>query len=172
MTPRDPAPTLYLVRHAIAENAGADTRDADRALTRRGAARMRRAARGLKRLGIKPDVILSSPLRRAAETAALIAGALAPNLTVEPYDALAPGHDPAEIARGLERHRTARHIVLVGHEPGISEFASYLLSGGTELPLPFKKGAVAAIRAASLAPRPEGQMLWFLTPKQLRLLGS
>lgn len=172
MTASDQGPTLYLVRHAIAEDAGRGTRDADRALTPRGIARMRCAARGLKRLGIEFDAILSSPLRRAAETAALLADALAPDLTVETYEALAPGYGPAETARGLRRHRGARHLILVGHEPHLGELASYLLTRGEELPLPFKKGAVAAILMASLPPTANGRLLWFLTPKQFRLLGS
>lgn len=171
-----PAPdrctTLYLVRHAIAEEPDGTRDDADRVLTRGGVTRMRRAARGLKRLGIEPDAILSSPLRRAVQTADLVARALAPRLAVETCDALAPGHTPAEVARSLARHRGARHVVLVGHEPGIGELASFLLTGATGLPFPFKKGAVAAVRVDSLPPDGAGRLLWFLTPKQLRRLGS
>lgn len=133
---------------------------------------MRRAARGLKRLGLRPDTILSSPLRRAAETAALIAAAVAPDQAVEMCEELAPGHAPPDVAQVLRRHRAARHIVLVGHEPGIGELASYLLMAGAELSLPFKKGAIAAIRVESLSARSGGRLSWFLTPKQLRLLGS
>ena len=83
--------TLYLVRHAIAQVADPGMRDADRRLTAQGRQRMRRAARGLRSLGIVPDMVLSSPLLRAAETAAILVRVLAPPLAVEVYPALAPG---------------------------------------------------------------------------------
>jgi phosphohistidine phosphatase len=75
---------LYLVRHASAEVAAAGMGDADRRLTPDGAQRMRRAAAGLKRLGIIADAVLSSPLPRAEETASILVRALTPKLPVTP----------------------------------------------------------------------------------------
>ncbi|HVO26079.1 MAG TPA: phosphohistidine phosphatase SixA [Candidatus Margulisiibacteriota bacterium] len=165
--------TLYLVRHGIAELPSGDTPDGERALTAAGTRKMMRAALGLKRLGIVPDVVLSSPLRRAQETAALLASTLAPDLAVEPYEPLAPGTAPADLLRGLRSYRAAAHLVLAGHQPDLGELASHLLTGSASLaPLPFKKGAVAAIEVASLPPRAAGVLRWFLTPKQLRTIGQ
>ena len=165
--------TIYLVRHAIAADASADTPDSERALTAEGTRKMTRAAIGLRRLGIVPDVVLSSPLRRAQETAAVVVATLASELAVEIYQPLAPGTAPAELVRGLRPYRTVRHLMLVGHQPDLGELASYLLTGSAGLaPLPFKKGAVAAIEVSSLPPRANGVLLWFLTAKQLGAIGS
>jgi phosphohistidine phosphatase len=160
--------TLYLVRHGIAADASADADDKDRALTAEGTRKMTRAAIGLKQLGIAPDVILSSPLRRAQETAALLAETLAPNVAVEIYQPLAPGTAAAELVRDLRPYRAVHHLMLVGHQPDLGELASHLLTGSVALaPLPFKKGAVAAIDVSSLPPRASGVLRWFLTSRQL-----
>jgi phosphohistidine phosphatase len=165
--------TIYLVRHAIAADPSADTPDSERALTTEGTRKMRRAAVGLRRLGIVPEAVLSSPLRRAQETAAVVVATLGLELAVELYQPLAPGTAPAELVRGLRPYRTARHLMLVGHQPDLGELASYLLTGSGGLaPLPFKKGAVAAIEVSSVPPRAHGLLQWFLTARQLGDIGA
>ena len=160
---------IYLVRHGIAGPATEGGSDADRALTPEGQRKMRRIATGLKRLGVAPDIVLSSPLRRAQETAAVVASGLMSDPSVEIYPPLAPGHAALEVLKGLRPHRTARELMLVGHEPDMGLLASHLLTGSAPLaPLPFKKGAVAAIRVDSVPPRAAGELLWFMAPKQLR----
>lgn len=163
---------IYLVRHGIAGPAVAGMSDADRRLTPDGERKMGRIAAGLKQLGVLPDVVLSSPLRRAEETAAVITSVLAPKADVEIYSLLAPGHEAADVAKGLRAYRNAREAVLVGHQPDLGLLASFLLTGSAHLvPLPFKKGGVAAIRVAALPPRAAGTLMWFMTPKQLRAIG-
>jgi phosphohistidine phosphatase len=164
---------IYLVRHAIAEVAAGGKSDADRRLTSEGRRRMRGVAAGLRRLGIVPEVLLSSPLRRAEETAAVIVDVLGPELTVEILPALAPGCAPDEVLAALHRHRAAGQLMLVGHQPDLGCLASHLLTARADLvPLPFKKGGVAAIELSSLPPRSPGILHWFLTPKQLRLVAD
>ena len=161
---------LYLVRHAIAETRG-QTADADRRLTVGGVRRMHRAALGLKRLGVVPDLVLSSPLRRAEETATVLLPILAPDLRIEIYPPLAPGNPISEVISGLRTYRRAHHLVLVGHQPALGELASQLLTSSPSLvPLPFKKGGAAAIEVSALPPRAAGRLKWFVTAKQLRLL--
>ena len=164
---------IYLVRHAIAGRATEGMSDADRALTSAGEEKMRRAAAGLEGLGVAPDVILTSPLRRAEETATVVANVLSSQPPVEIYPPLAPGHDASQVLRGLHRYRSTRELMLVGHEPDMSLLAAQLLTESTALaPLPFKKGAVAAIRVDSVPPRAAGKLLWFMTPKQLRAMAE
>jgi len=164
---------LYLVRHGIAGPAPTGMSDSDRVLTADGSRKMRRIAIGLKRLGVAPDAVLSSPLRRAEETAVIVANALVRQLPVEIYPLLAPGYAAAEMLKGLRPHRAARQLVLVGHQPDLGQLASHLLTRAPGLaPLPFKKGAVAAIRVDAIPPRGPGELLWFMTPKQLRTVGS
>jgi phosphohistidine phosphatase len=162
---------LYLVRHGVAEAPAANVGDEERRLTPGGVRKMQRAALGLKRLGVAPDRILTSPLHRARETAEILRAALAADLTLQTYPPLAIGQHPEAVVRGLRPFRRARHLVLVGHQPQMSELASYLLTGspGVVLP-PFKKGAVAAVEVAALPPPLPGSLHWFLQPKQLRAL--
>jgi phosphohistidine phosphatase len=165
--------TLYLVRHGVAAPASPNTVDADRALTEDGARKAARVARGLRALNVRPVAILSSPLRRAHETAEILASILAPKVAVELYPPLAFGHEPRDVVQGLRTHRGAEQIMLVGHEPNMGELTSFLLTGSSNLvQLPFKKAATAAVTVPSLPPRSAGVLEWFLTPAQLRLLGQ
>jgi phosphohistidine phosphatase len=160
---------IYVLRHGIAGPVPAGMSDSDRALTTEGKRRMEHVAAGLKRLGIAPDVILSSPLRRAQETAAIVASVLVHELAVETYDRLAPGHEAAEVLRGLLRYRSARHLMLVGHQPGLGQLISQVLTGSPALlALELKKGGAAAIAAAKIPPSSAGVLQWLLTAKQLR----
>jgi phosphohistidine phosphatase len=164
--------TIYLVRHAIAGPAETGMSDADRTLTVEGQRKMVRVVRGLKRLGIEPDVVLTSPLKRADETARLLVGGLAPGADCQTLPRLAPGNSPVDVASALHAYGGKRHVMLVGHEPDLGHLASHLLAGSATLAaLPFKKGGVAAIRVGALPPHSGGVLLWFLTPKQLRLIG-
>lgn len=161
---------LYLVRHAIAEPRG-QRADVDRRLTADGVRRMQRAALGLKRLGVAPELILSSPLRRAGETAEILVPILARDLPIEIYPPLAPGNPVSEVISGLRMYRRAHHLLLVGHQPALGELASQLLTSSPSLvPLPFRKGGAAAVEVSALPPRAAGTLKWFVTAKQLRLL--
>jgi len=164
---------IYLVRHGIAGPATAEVNDANRSLTPEGTRKLTRVAAGLKRLGVAPEVVLTSPLRRAEETAAVLVGVLVPHIEVQIYPLLAPGHAAAEVVNGLSAHRHADSLMLVGHQPDMGELASYLLTGSSNVTvLPFKKGGVAAVRTAAVPPRGAGILEWFLTPKQLRAIGA
>lgn len=164
---------LYLVRHARAEERAATGDDADRRLTAEGARRMRRAAAGLARLGVAPDAILTSPRVRAEQTATILAEALAPRLSLDVYPPLDAGHRPAEVLAGLHRYRTAGALMLVGHQPDLGRLASYLLTGSPDtVPLPFKKGAVAAIEVSGLPPNGCGVLRWFVTARQLAAMAG
>src|SRR5688572_2926567 len=137
--------TIYLVRHGIAGDAPAGMSDADRALTPQGKHRLVRIARALRHLGVEPDIILSSPLKRADETAHLLAAGLPGKPEVTIYQRLAPGNAPAEVLSGLRPYRGKKAVVLVGHQPGLGQLASHLLTGSANLAtIALKKGGVAA----------------------------
>jgi len=165
---------VYLVRHAIAEDRKTSKKaDAERPLTRDGIDRMKAAVRGLSVLGLAPDLVLTSPLRRARETAAILAAGLG-KITLEHLSALAPGGDPKAVLAALRRRSELRSIALVGHQPGMSALAAFLLVGATgRAPsLLFKKGAVACL-TIELGSRPRRASLeWLLQPGALRCLGS
>jgi phosphohistidine phosphatase len=159
---------LYLIRHAIAEDRSAEGSDEDRALTPRGKARMLRASEGLRKLKVQPELILTSPLRRARETAEILAKALS-DAPVEPMAELAAGIDPGQAARALRAHARAKELALVGHQPGLGLLASLLLTGSaTSLEIDLRKGGVVCIEAELSEGEAKSSLLWLATPKLLR----
>lgn len=165
--------TLYLMRHGIAEDHSPSGTDADRALTAEGVRKTSRGAAGLRTLGVAPDLILTSPLRRAEETARLVGEALdaGDRITLAPL--LAGGYAPEDVLTGLAVPRRAAQVMLVGHQPDLGLLASYLMTGTATLaPLPFRKAAVAAFSLDGFPPRTPAELQWFLTPAQLRALGG
>ncbi len=162
---------LYLVRHAIAFDRDSVTwpADAERPLTPQGIERFRQAARGLHSLVPSVDVVLSSPYRRAWDTALLLRGE-AGWPPPERCDALASGDVPALLA-AIAAHASPRSIALVGHEPHLSEFATSLLFPLAERPaIEMKKGAVACLECAEPLTGSTAVLLWLLPPRILRRL--
>lgn len=160
---------LYLMRHGIAEDGRPGQSDADRALTEEGRKRVAEIAAGLRRIEVRPDGILASPLLRAQQTAAIVGEVLAPKLRVETLRALA-FEDAREVLAELVGYIGHRDLMLVGHQPSMGELASQLLTGSPlKVQMPFKKGAVACIEISSIPPRGPGELSWFATPKVLRL---
>lgn len=161
--------TLYLIRHAIAEDRSDEwPDDGKRPLTTKGIAKMREVVAGLAALEPQIEDVLSSPLVRAKQTADVLLEGLkpAPRLSIVP--ALAPGGAPAQIAEALSGHAGAESLAIVGHEPGLGELAAWLV--GAKTPFAFKKGGICRIDVAKLPPGGTGQLVWFATPKMLRAL--
>ena len=157
---------LYLVRHGVAEERGdAWPDDAKRPLTEEGMSRVRKAARGLSRLGVVFDIVLTSPLVRARQTAEIVAGGLAPRPSLVNIDALAPDSGYAALITELEKHARKPRIALVGHEPDIGELGARLV--GSRRSIEFKKGAICRSDVDEIPPNGPGQLRWFLTPKIL-----
>lgn len=161
---------LYLIRHGLAAERGDDyPDDTKRPLTSRGIQRLKREANGLVALDVSFDLILTSPLVRARQTAEIIAAALPARPNIVNTDALAPGGSHAAIMDEFVKHARRARIALVGHEPGIGELAARLI--GARQAITFKKGAICRIDVRALPPTGPGQLRWFLTPKILRQIG-
>jgi phosphohistidine phosphatase len=165
---------LYIVRHAIAVERGdaAYPWDDDRPLTPEGIHKFRLASRGLEKLGVKPSRILSSPLIRARQTAEILRDAVAPDLEIEYTPSLKPG---AEFSEGLGAVVAlgAKSVAVVGHEPHLSEFASYLLCGpGPTSSLVLKKGAAALVRFPAEPAPGLGFLEWLIQPGALRRIAE
>ena len=158
---------LYLIRHGSAEPRGdAWPDDAKRPLSEDGMSRLKKEARGLARLDVAVDVVLSSPLVRTKQTAEIVAAALDSRPPIVNVDSLAPGGSYAALVADLEKHARKHAIALVGHEPGIGELAARLI--GSRHPIEFKKGAVCRIDLDEIPPSGPGDLRWMLTPKILR----
>ncbi|MCB9851434.1 MAG: phosphohistidine phosphatase SixA [Phycisphaerales bacterium] len=160
---------VYLVRHAIAveRDALVSLDDASRELTDQGITRMRRAVRGLNKIGVEIDEIWTSPLTRARQTAEILADARGFHGRVRIAPALAPGGDVETVVRELREASRESSIALVGHEPDMGELATLLLTGKTGSFVPFKKGGIACVELDDGVPG-TGELKWLLTPKQLR----
>jgi phosphohistidine phosphatase len=158
---------LYLIRHGVAEERG-DTwpDDSKRPLTDDGAARLRKSARGLVRMDVGFDVILTSPLVRARQTAEILAAAFPSRPAIVVVDSLAPGGSYQAFLMDLEKQSRRGRIALVGHEPGIGELAAKLV--GSRHALSLKKGAVCRIDVDVLPPAGPGALRWLATPRMLR----
>ena len=160
---------IYLIRHGVAEPRGeAWPDDAKRPLTDHGIDRLRKSARGLARIGVSPDVVLTSPLVRTRQTAEVVAAAFDPKPHIVTAESLAPGGSFQAVIADLEKQSRKASIALVGHEPGIGELAARL--AGSRHPFEFKKGAVCRIDLDALPPTGPGTLVWFLTPRIMRSL--
>jgi phosphohistidine phosphatase len=160
---------LYVIRHGLAEERGdAWPDDTKRPLTDEGMSRMRKSARGLARIGVTIDIILTSPLVRARQTAEIVAGGLDPRPSLVNIDSLAPDGSYAAVVADLEKHSRRARIALVGHEPMLGELAARLI--GSRHAIEFKKGAVCRIDIDDLPPAGPGDLRWMLTPKIMRAL--
>lgn len=156
--------TVYLVRHAIAEDRGPVWPDDHaRPLTVRGAARMQQIARRLADRGVQVERIWSSPLVRALQTADILAPLWTPAGTVEVVEALAPGHTPSHAGPALAARRASGPVALVGHEPDLGWLAAWMI--GAESPVPFKKGGVARVDVPDGLAAGAGRLVWLVTPK-------
>jgi len=162
---------LYVLRHGVAEAAAPGGDDARR-LTPRGRVKMRAAAAGLRALGVPLDALLTSPLPRAAETAEIVAAAYGGTPAPRILPALSPAVSPAELVRALKPFARHAHVMVVGHEPRLSELGSFLLTASTDaLALRLKKGGCFAIELTTLVPPAGAVLCWLLTPRQLRRRG-
>lgn len=158
---------LILVRHAVAfeRNAKRWPDDSQRPLTKRGADKFREAAAGLVKLVPEVAICLTSPFRRAARTAELLAQAGWPKPMVLPE--LEPGVDPHIVANALAKLKTKGPIAIVGHEPALSELTAFLLGQAKPI-FEYKKGGAASLEFPHVIAQDEGRLKWLATPKLLR----
>ena len=165
---------LYLLRHAIAvDREDFAGEDSERPLTRDGENKMNRIAKGIRALKLSFDVVLSSPYRRAQETAGILVARFNNRRHLRLTDTLTPRGDKRalieEIA-ALGAH--AESIVLVGHEPCLSTLAAMLIFGKPAAGLTLKKGGLCKLNINHLRFGRCGEMEWLLTPRQLIALAD
>lgn len=146
-----------------------DIPDDERPLTRAGEKRFRQAARGLARIADRPDALLTSPLPRAQRTAELAAKAWG-KVSATDTPSLAGG-ELGEVVKAIEEQGAEATVAVVGHEPQVSELLGRLLGTNKADRLTFRKGGAALVDVPG--PLAEGgRLLWYLTPRILRELGS
>jgi phosphohistidine phosphatase len=155
---------LYLLRHGIAEDTSTTGNDADRGLIADGRRKLRQVLDAAAEAGVAPSLILTSPLKRAVQTAELAQSVLKYKNELLRTKALAPGATVEQVWDEIRVHKNEPSLLLVGHNPLFSELAAYLL-GSKEIQVDFKKGAMLRLDLESFTVRPKGLLRWYLTPK-------
>jgi phosphohistidine phosphatase len=161
---------LYILRHAIAVQRGTKDFDDDsqRPLTKEGKQKMYDIARGMRSLGITFDVLLSSPFVRARETAEIVTEVFDVKKKLKFTDTLAVGGNPEELVEEiLEQFGSMESIMLVGHEPYLSEFISTLIAGDSRVPITMKKGGLCKLSVSMLRYGRCATLEWLLAPRHL-----
>ncbi len=158
---------LYVLRHAIAlDRTDWKGADAERPLTKGGIRKMKDVAKTLKKMDLRIDWILTSPYRRAYDTAVIAAKALHLEKRLKISKLLQPEGDPKPLVKRLALdYRSWEAVLLVGHEPYLSGLISTLIGGGA---LEMKKAGLAKLSAASLTYASCATLEWLLPPKLLR----
>jgi phosphohistidine phosphatase len=164
---------LYILRHGIAVEHGAPgyENDADRPLTAEGERKLRRIAEAMEELDLSFNLILSSPLVRAHQTAQIVAKALGASKRLELSDTLVPGGNTAELIALINQLQPSpENVLLVGHEPYLSGLISLLVSGTEGLAITMKKGGLCKLSTEALQHGRCASLQWLLTPKQMGLM--
>jgi phosphohistidine phosphatase len=158
---------LYILRHGIAEDTSRSGRDRDRELTAEGVEKSRATGQALRKLGVKFDLILSSPYARAWATAEIVAEEMDCRSLLKECPALASGQPTGGVLAELQKvARTHESVLLAGHEPDLSELISTLLSGSPRLGIAMKKGGLCKMTLHS--PEPGAAIMnWLVTSKLL-----
>lgn len=162
-----PSVDVWILRHAKAEDRAASGRDADRALTPEGRRRAGAVGRGLAALAPSIEAVLTSPYRRARETAEAAAGALGIEEVIESRS-LEPSRKPSEAASELAA-KGWRSVLVVGHQPHLGSLVGFLALGDAGQEMPLRKAGVAFV---SWKPGATGRLEAFLPPKFLEMLAK
>jgi phosphohistidine phosphatase len=159
---------IYFLRHASAgQPFDSPKKDEKRGLDQEGIAHCGLIGRFLAAADVQVEAIVSSPLKRAAQTASLVGNEMGFDGKIQMEAALRPGGTFADFRAVLEKHRKQEAVLVVGHNPNLSEFAGKMISvAGCEAALDLKKGAVARVELR----RNSGELLWCVTPRILRVL--
>jgi phosphohistidine phosphatase len=154
---------IYILRHGIAEESKGGAPDADRALTDTGREKLRAVLEQGREAGVKPSLILTSPYRRALQTAHMAGQILGCNKIVE-SEILVPSATPKAVWDAICARRREPALLIAGHEPLLGMTVGFLL-GAPALQVDLKKAALVRIDQETFGPSPRGVLKWMLTPR-------
>ena len=161
---------LYVVRHGIAVDEGGGMPDSSRPLTEKGRRRFQKTARAFGKLANRLDLILTSPLVRAVQTAEILATA-ADHRDVGVLEELDPKYGVDAVRAAIAaRAGKAATVAIVGHEPQLSALVS-AMSGVPQAEIDLKKGAIVRLDLSSIKDGARAEVRWWLKPKGARVKG-
>jgi phosphohistidine phosphatase len=158
---------LFILRHGKAGPSSPGPDDRYRILTAAGKDEVRRQARWMRSKKFRFDVIATSPLARAYETAEIVARALGQKDVLTTWEELAPGGDLETVCYHAAQYGENAAVLITGHEPALSILISRIISGTDAVSIVIAKGGMAKIRNYSFDKKPFGELQWLLTPKQM-----
>ena len=163
---------IYLIRHSNAVDPGTPgyEDDSQRPLTEKGRDKMNKIASALKKLNVKPDLIVSSPYVRARQTAEILAKVMKYKRNICFSDALIPMGDTDEMIGEINEKYDVDELVLVSHEPFISSLIGSLTTGNPDIAISVKNGGICCLSADDLHMERRAVLEWLLTPKILSAL--
>jgi len=161
--------TVYIMRHGRAE-AGVGKSDSARELTEQGIAALESAASGLAELATSFDLVLTSPLVRAVQTARIICDGLGGAAQPVVTDVLAPGASGEAIVEEIGQHGNPTSVLLVGHMPDVGYLSGFLL-GHTRAVVDFSPGTMVRVDLPGHS-SVKGIIRWAMTAEQLAILGK
>jgi phosphohistidine phosphatase len=166
---------LLIIRHGIAEDKEAWAKtghsDDERPLTDEGRRKMALTAKGLRRAIESIDLLATSPLVRARQTAQLVADAFKVT-RIETTKSLVPDAPMREFVEWLERHADMKVVAAVGHEPHLGILATWLMTDIEDSRVDLKKGAACMLEFEGKPESGSGRLCWSIAPGQLRKLGG
>jgi phosphohistidine phosphatase len=160
---------IFLLRHGIAfEHGTPGFKESARPLTAKGERKMRQIAKAMRAMNLDFDVVLSSPLVRTRQTAEIVTEALRMTKLLKFSDALMPEGNQKQLIQLLQRIRPLpKNVLLVGHEPYLSQFLSLLVTGNFDSQFEMKKGGLCKITVERLKASRCAVLEWLLTPRQM-----
>ena len=166
---------LLIIRHAVAEDkeayAATGQDDSLRPLTKAGRKKMRAVAAGLRGIAPSVNVIATSPVVRAVETADIVAEAFK-RPESHKIEALIPDRAPSQFVDWLHTIESPDVVAAVGHEPHLGRLISWLVSARKQSWVELKKGGACLLDLGTAPSAGTARLLWALTPGQLRALAE
>jgi len=161
---------LFILRHGEAgQRLSSNPNDRLRSLTATGKEEVTEVAKALKRIGTKFDIIATSPLKRAYETAIIVATVLKMPKKLQTWNELSPEGVRTEVYRKICRLKQESSILLVGHEPQLSDMVNDIIhtNKSKSAKIILRKAGLVRIRIVKCNPSLNGELRWLITPKIL-----
>ena len=160
---------LFILRHG---EAGQRSHSSDRIrpLTSAGKAEVLEIAKSLKTIGLKFDLIATSPLKRAYDTAKIVSDIFNIGNRLQVWNELAPEGQKALVFRKISQLREEYAVLVVGHQPLLGEIVNDMVHKGKSGPCNFilKKGGIVRLRLLNKGNMPKGELRWLLSPRILK----
>lgn len=159
---------LFILRHGDAGRSSVTVKDdSKRSLTVEGEKEIKDISKGIKGLGIEFDYIFTSPLLRAKQTAELVSKIVVPTNQIKELDELKPEGSKLQLYHKLSNLKQDSSVLIVGHEPYLSELIGEAISSG-KCQIDLKKAGFARIRVTTVLPKLKGELRWLFTSKHLK----